>query len=139
LITDHINFIPNPLIGLNIEEFGVRFPAMTNAYSRRLREKAWQSAMEFRSGVYAAMTGPSYETPAEINFLRTIGADAVGMSTVPEVIVARHLGMEVFGVSVITNLATDSAVALHEDVMEIGNKAAEKMEELFKYIIENIT
>lgn len=138
LITDHINFIPNPLIGKNIKEFGVRFPAMTDAYSRRLREKAWQSAMDLRSGVYAAMSGPSYETPAEIRFLQTIGADAVGMSTAPEVIIAKHCGMEVFGVSVITNITTAAEPPSHEEVIESGRMAAQKMEELFKHIIESI-
>lgn len=138
LISDHINFIPNPLIGKNIKEFGVRFPEMSTAYSRRLREKAWQSAIELKSGVYVATTGPSYETAAEIKFFRTIGADAVGMSTAPEVIVARHCQMEVLGVSVITNISSSDTPPTHEEVIAAGEKAGVKMEELFRYIIDNL-
>lgn len=107
VITDHINFMPNPLIGPNLEPFGVRFPDMTEVYSRRLREAAHRLAAEMgltlHDGVYVAETGPTYETLAEYRMYRLLGGDAVGMSTVPEVIVARHSGLEVFGISIITN------------------------------------
>ena len=110
VIDDHINLTGgNPLVGANDERFGPRFPDMSEVYSRRLRALADQAAREMRlqipHGVYAALLGPSYETPAEIRYLRTIGADAVGMSTVPEAIAARHMGMEVLGISCITNMA----------------------------------
>ncbi len=110
VIDDHINlFGTNPLIGPNDERFGPRFPDMTEAYSKRLRTLADTVARErgitVAHGIYAALHGPSYETPAEIRYLRTIGADAVGMSTAPETIVARHMGLEVLAVSCITNMA----------------------------------
>jgi purine-nucleoside phosphorylase len=110
VIDDHINLIgDNPLVGPNDDRFGVRFPDMTEVYSSRLRAIADRAAARMRRdvphGVYVALLGPSYETPAEIRYLRTIGADAVGMSTVPEAIVARHMGMEVLGISCITNMA----------------------------------
>ena len=110
LIRDHINLqCQNPLIGANEDRFGVRFPDMTEAYSQKLRDLARDEArkldIDLRDGVYAALAGPSYETPAEIRFLRTIGADLVGMSTVSEVIAARHLGMSVLGISCVTNAA----------------------------------
>lgn len=109
-IDDHINLLgSSPLAGPNDERFGVRFPDLTHVYSPRLRRLADETAaalgMTLRHGVYAACHGPSYETPAEVRYLRTIGADAVGMSTVPEAIVARHMGIEVLGVSCITNFA----------------------------------
>ena len=110
IIDDHINlFGTNPLVGANDERFGPRFPDMTEAYSARLRKIADDAAaargVAVAHGVYAGLHGPSYETPAEIRYLRTIGADAVGMSTVPETIVARHMGVEVLGISCITNMA----------------------------------
>lgn len=121
IITDHINFMPNPLIGPNLEPFGVRFPDMTEVYSLRLRGQAHHIAatmgLSLREGVYVAETGPSYETLAEYRMYRLMGGDAVGMSTVPEVIVARHSGLEVFGVSVITNQAND----LHDGTVNDGN------------------
>lgn len=132
LITDHINLMgTNPLIGQNLEDFGPRFPDMTEAYSLRLRTIATNVAQELniklREGVYAAVTGPSYETPAEIKFLRTIGADAVGMSTVPEVIVANHGGMEVLGISCITNMAAgvSGQKLSHTEVVETANRVRE--------------
>lgn len=136
LLNNHINFIPNPLIGRNDEKFGTRFPDMKHPYSERLLNMARGYNMNLHEGVYAAMSGPSYETAAEVNMLRVMGADAVGMSTVPEVIVARHTGLEVFAVSVITN-DTSEAEVTHEEVMEVGNKAGLKMNELFVRIIND--
>lgn len=125
LISDHLNLTGrNPLVGPNDNALGIRFPDMSDAYSRRLRAIAKETAAELgltlREGVYAGLLGPNYETPAEIRMLRVLGADAVGMSTVPEVIVARHAGMEVVGVSCITNMAAgilDQPLS-HEEVME---------------------
>ena len=110
VIRDHINLQGvNPLIGPNDEHFGPRFPDMSDAYDKQYRELALDEGrrlgIELAEGVYAALTGPSYETPAEIRYLRTIGADLVGMSTVPEVIAARHMGMRVLGISCVTNVA----------------------------------
>lgn len=137
LITNHINFITNPLIGRNDERFGIRFPDMKHPYSKRLLDMARSFEMGLREGVYVALSGPSYETAAEVNMLRTMGADVVGMSTAPEVIVARHAGMEVFAVSVVTNDTSESEVT-HQEVIEIGNRAGEKMNKLFSKIIQNI-
>ena len=133
LITDHINlFGTNPLIGLNDERLGARFPDMTEPYSLRLIEQADAAAKELgltlQRGVYAGLTGPCYETAAEIRFLDRIGADAVGMSTVPEVIAARYLGMEVLGISCVTNMATGIAKVkhAHAEVVRIANAASER-------------
>jgi purine-nucleoside phosphorylase len=127
VIDDHINLMgSNPLVGPNDERFGARFPDMTEVYSARLRAIADQaasaSAVAVRHGIYAGLHGPSYETPAEIRYLRTIGADAVGMSTVPEAIVARHMGIEVLGVSCITNPAAGvlPEPLNHDEVMEVA-------------------
>jgi purine-nucleoside phosphorylase len=124
LISDHINLMgTNPLVGPNDERFGARFPDMTMAYSPRLRQMAREAAAALRirveEGVYVAVTGPSYETPAEIRAFRVMGADAVGMSTVPETIVARHMGMEVAGISCITNMAAGvlPEPLVHEEVL----------------------
>ena len=124
LISDHINLMgSNPLVGPNDERFGARFPDMTMAYSARLRQVAREAATAIRikveEGVYIAVTGPSYETPAEIRAFRVMGADAVGMSTVPEAIVARHMGMEVAGISCITNMAAGvlPEPLVHEEVL----------------------
>ena len=142
VITDHINFMPNPLIGPNKEEFGPRFPDMTEVYSPRLRREADKMAAEsgiaLRHGVYVAGTGPTYETLAEYRMYRTLGADACGMSTVPEVIVARHCGMEVFGMSVITNQSNDlkdGAVNDENDVVLQADRAADRMTALFTQLI----
>ena len=133
LITDHINlFATNPLIGLNDERLGPRFPDMTEAYSPRLIAVADEAAkdlgMSFRRGVYAGVSGPCYETAAEIRYLQRGGADAVGMSTVPEVIAARYLGLEVLGISCITNMATGIAKVKHshEAVVKTANETAER-------------
>lgn len=127
LISDHINLQgSNPLVGPNDDKLGPRFPDMSEAYSRAYREIAKQAAGELgiavSEGVYAAMLGPSYETPAEIRLLRTIGADVVGMSTVPEVIVANHMGMKVLGISCVTNMAAGVLPQKinHEEVLETG-------------------
>ncbi len=129
VVDDHLNLMgTNPLIGANDERFGPRFPDMTEVYSKRLRGLADTAAktngLTIAHGVYAGLHGPSYETPAEIRYLRTIGADAVGMSTVAEAIVARHMGMEVLGISCITNMAAGvlPKVLNHDEVMETGQR-----------------
>jgi purine-nucleoside phosphorylase len=129
IIDDHINLLgSNPLVGANDERFGVRFPDMSEVYSRRLRALADAAAkarqVPVAHGVYVAVHGPSYETPAEIRFLRTIGADAVGMSTVPEAIAARHMGMEVLGISCITNMAAGvlPQPLVHDEVMATARR-----------------
>lgn len=132
IITNHINFIPNPLIGKNDERLGVRFPDMKQPYSKELIAKAKSVAPELREGVYVACTGPSYETAAEIAFFRMIGGSAVGMSTVPEVIAARHMGLEVFALSLITNSTAPDQEITHEEVLRVGESAANKMVALFK-------
>lgn len=146
VITDHISHLPNPLIGPNMDEFGPRFPDMTRPYDPVLRAKALEIAGEMgitlKQGVYFAGTGPSYETPAEYKYFRLIGGDAVGMSTIPEVIVARHSSIPVFGMSVITNEAhddyADDYVNDGDDVVEAANAAAVKMTALFTRIIESL-
>jgi purine-nucleoside phosphorylase len=129
VLSDHINLQgDNPLNGPNDERFGPRFPGMSEAYPRSLRRMALDAARELgidmKEGVYAALTGPSYETPAEIRFLRTIGADLVGMSTVPEVIVARHMGMDVLAISCVTNMAAglSEGEINHQEVLETGER-----------------
>jgi purine-nucleoside phosphorylase len=146
VITDHISHLPNPLIGPNMEDFGPRFPDMTRPYDQALRAKAFELAKELgitlKQGVYFAGTGPSYETPAEYKYFRLIGGDAVGMSTIPEVIVARHSSIPVFGMSVITNEAhddyADDYVNDADDVVEAADKAAVNMTQLFTRIIESL-
>ena len=144
IIRDHINLLPNPLIGPNLDDFGPRFPDMTHPYDKSLiakaKEIASQMKLELREGVYIAGTGPSYETPAEWHFFRTIGADAVGMSTVPETIVGNYAGMEVFGISCITNMATGIATVKHshEEVVRVANEASEKLCSWMKEFIMSI-
>ena len=146
IIKDHINLIPNPLIGPNLEEFGPRFPDMTRPYEPGLIRQAEQIAEEediaLHRGVYVAVTGPCYETPAEYRYFRNIGADAVGMSTVPEVIVARHSGVPVFGMSVITDVAhaTDDEdyVTDGEVIVAAANAAADRMTVIFKRLIAEL-
>ena len=142
ILKDHINLMPNPLIGKNLDDFGPRFPDMTRPYDLKLISKAEEIAANnnilVHKGVYLAGTGPTYETPAEYSFFRAIGADAVGMSTVPEVIIARHSSIPVFGVSVITNEAFSFAedfVNDGDDVVDAANKAADKMTKLFTELI----
>ena len=138
LITDHINFMgTNPLIGPNDENMGPRFPDMSAAYTKEYQEKARVVAdklsIDLQEGVYLGMTGPTYETPAEIRMARTIGADAVGMSTVPEVIVAAHSGMKVLGISCITNLAAGMQANLnHAEVVETTERVKEDFKKLIK-------
>lgn len=141
MITDHINLMGrSPLVGPNLDEFGPRFPDMTEAYSRALRkvlkDTADELGIQLQEGVYAAMLGPAYETPAEIRMLQTIGADAVGMSTVPEVIVARHAGIEVLGISCITNMAAGilDQPLRHDEVVE----TAERVKEQFLKLVLNV-
>ena len=146
VIKDQINMMPNPLIGPNAEEFGPRFPDMTHPYDVELRRLAFRLAREMgihlQDGVYVACTGPSYETRAEYKFFRVIGSDAVGMSTVPEVIVARHCGLKVFGMSVITDLARedmpDDYVTDGEEIVKAANQATSKMTALFEKMIAAI-
>jgi purine-nucleoside phosphorylase len=145
LISDHINLLgQNPLTGPNDESLGPRFPDMSEAYSKKLRELAREAGkemnLELPEGVYAAVPGPSYETPAEIRYLRTIGADLVGMSTVPETIAGNHMGMRVLGISCITNHAagvTDRKLD-HKEVLEAGEKMKDTLIDLLKRIIPKI-
>ena len=143
LIRDHVNLMgTNPLIGENDEKLGARFPDMSHAYSEELRRLALDTALkaglELHQGVYAGLTGPSYETPAEINFLRIIGADAVGMSTVPEVITANHCGIKVLGISCITNMAAGitQQPLNHNEVMETTKAANSLFTLLIKSVIQ---
>ena len=146
IIKDHINLLPNPLIGPNLDEFGPRFPDMTRPYDPALIRTAEQIAEELgislQKGVYVACSGPCYETPAEYRFFRQIGADAVGMSTTPETITARHSGIPVFGMSVITDVAhaTDDEdyVTDGEAIVAAADAAADKMTLLFKKMIERL-
>ena len=145
LIRDHINMLPNPLIGQNDERFGPRFPDMTRAYDREFlkiaHEVAEENQIPVKEGVYVGLTGPSYETPAEYAFYGKVGGDAIGMSTVPEVIVARHAGLRVFGMSVITNEGyhfADDYVNDANDVIVQADKAAKKMAKIVKGLLERI-
>jgi purine-nucleoside phosphorylase len=142
VISDHINLLgDNPLRGRNDERFGPRFPDLTSVYSPELQNIVIDAGnamgLELRRGIYAALSGPSYETPAEIHMVRTLGADAVGMSTVPEAIVARHMGMNVVGISCITNLAAgvSNRPIDHGQVMQIGERVRGTFTELLKQVI----
>lgn len=145
LITDHINFMgANPLIGPNLNDFGVRFPDMSDAYSKDLRglveEVASEQGIKLVKGVYCGYMGPSYETPAEIRMFKTLGADAVGMSTVPEVIVAVHSGMKCVGVSCLTNMAAGilDQPLNHQEVTETASKVKKDFVKLVKSIIKDV-
>ncbi len=146
IISDHINRLPNPLVGPNLDEFGPRFPDMTRPYDlnliRQAEEIAEQEGIKLFKGVYLAGTGPSYETPAEYRFFRMVGADAIGMSTIPEVIVARHSDIPVFGISVITNEAhgdfAEDFVNDGDDVVKAADAAAGTMTHLFSKLIESL-
>jgi len=145
LIKDHINLQGlNPLVGPNDDRFGPRFPDMSYAYSRKFgkvaQEEAARLGLTLDDGIYAALLGPSYETPAEIRYLRTIGADLVGMSTVAEVIAARQMGIEVLAISCVTNMAAgilDQALS-HEEVMETGQKVRGQFEALLRAVLLRI-
>ncbi len=148
LITDNLNLIgmmgANPLMGPNIDELGPRFPDMSQAYDRELMALARQVAssedLPLREGVYCALSGPSFEGPADLRFLRMAGADAVGMSTVPEVIVARHGGMRVLGLSGISNKANldGSTITTHEEVIEAGKIITPKVEKLIRGVLRSL-
>ncbi|MGC8857419.1 MAG: purine-nucleoside phosphorylase [Anaerolineae bacterium] len=148
LITDNLNLIAmmgaNPLIGPNLDEIGPRFPDMSQAYDRQLCDLARQVAREhnilLREGVYAGLSGPSFESPADLRFLRAVGADAVGMSTVPEVIVARHGNMRVLGFSGISNKANldGSTITTHEEVIQAGKVITPKMETIIRGVLRRL-
>ena len=146
IIKDHINLLPNPLIGPNLSEFGPRFPDMTRPYDpgliRMAEEIASEKGIPLQKGVYVACSGPSYETPAEYRYFRSIGADAVGMSTTPEVIVARHSSIPVFGMSVITDVAhdtdNDDYVTDGEAIVKAADAAADKMTALIKEMLAQL-
>jgi len=145
VMDDHINLMgSNPLVGTNDERLGPRFPDMSEVYSRRLRQLTASVAasqhLELAHGVYAALHGPSYETPAEIRYLRTIGADAVGMSTVPEAIVARHMQLEVLGISCITNMAAGvlPQPLVHDEVMEVARRVRVRFGALLESVIGQV-
>jgi purine-nucleoside phosphorylase len=146
VISDHVNLMGvNPLRGPNDDRFGPRFPDMTSVYAPDLQELVVEEAkaigVEVRRGIYGALSGPSYETPAEIHLLRNLGADAVGMSTAPEAIVARHMGMDVLGISCITNMAagiSDEPIN-HEEVMATGDRVRETFTELLRRVVVKIS
>ena len=145
ILQDHINLQGhNPLVGPNEDRFGVRFPDMSYAYSKRFgqaaQEEAGKLGWKLDDGVYAALLGPSYETPAEIRYLRTIGADLVGMSTIAEVIAARQMGIEVLAISCVTNMAAgilDQPLS-HQEVMETGEKVRGQFESLIRAVLPRI-
>ena len=145
VITDHISFFTiNPLIGKNEEELGTRFPDMSEPYSKKLIAKAKEIGAQFgyhlHQGVYVAVTGPTFETHAEYRLIKAVGGDVVGMSTVQEVIIARHGGMDVFAVSVVTDLGIreDDNVITHEEVLAAANEAEPKLTNLFKEIVKSL-
>lgn len=144
LITDHINLMPNPLIGKNIDNMGPRFPEMSEAYDTTLLDTARKIArdnnIKVREGVYVAATGPTYETPSEYNFYRIIGGDCVGMSTVPEVIVARHMSLPVFAISAIADLGGKElrCKVSHEEVLKAATMAEPKMTTIIKEMLKTL-
>jgi purine-nucleoside phosphorylase len=145
LLSDHLNLLGvNPLRGANDDRLGTRFPDMTEVYSARLRriarEEAERLSIGLAEGVYACMPGPSYETPAEIRMLRTLGADVVGMSTVPEAIAARHAGMEVVGIALVSNAAAGvlGTPITHEEVLEAGREAAPRLAALIERVVARL-
>jgi purine-nucleoside phosphorylase len=145
LVTDHLNLIgANPLRGISDPRLGTQFPDMTEIYSRRLRniakEEGKRLGIELVPGVYACVSGPSYETPAEIRMLRALGADVVGMSTVPEAIVARHAGIEVLAIALVSNAAAGLAATLirHEEVLQAGRRAAPNLARVIECVIARV-
>jgi purine-nucleoside phosphorylase len=141
IINDHINLLPNPLIGPNNSEFGPRFPDMSQAYDPKLIALAYNVAksqgVKVQFGCYVGTTGPTFETPKEYQYFRIIGGDTVGMSTVPEVIVARHLGLPVFAISIITDLGVPGKIVevTHEEVQRIGQQAEQKMTRMMEEML----
>ena len=145
LISDHIaTAIPSPLIGANIDELGERFPDMSEVYSRRMREivkeKADKLGIKLREGVYVQLTGPQYETPAEVRMCKILGGDAVGMSTACEALAARHMGLEVCGISCITNLAAglSDKKLNHKEVQETADRVAKQFTELITAVVREV-
>lgn len=145
VISDHLNLLgANPLTGPNEDRFGPRFPDLTSVYAPELQniviEEARAMGLKMRRGIYAALSGPSYETPAEIHMVRTLGADAVGMSTVPEAIVARHMEMQVIGISCITNLAAgvSNRPIDHSEVMATGERVRGQFTELLRRVVKRL-
>ena len=144
LINDHINLIPNPLVGPNLKELGTRFPDMSEPYCKEMitfaEEIAEENNIKIQKGNYVGVTGPTLETPAEYNYFRIIGGDTVGMSTVPEVIAARHMKIKCFGISVITDLGVPGKIKVvtHEDVQNVANKARPILAKLIKELISKI-
>jgi len=145
IINDHINLFPtNPLIGKNITELGPRFPDMSEAYDKKLIAQALEIAksnnIKVSQGIYAGLTGPCFETPAEYRYISRMGADAVGMSTVPEVIVAKHGGMRVFGISIITDLGVEGKIIeiTHEEVQHVAAAAEPNMSFIVKEVIRSM-
>lgn len=145
IINDHINLFPsNPLIGANLDELGPRFPDMSEPYNRSFIAKAHEIAnannITVGEGVYAGLSGPTLETPAEYHYVRAIGADVVGMSTVPEVIAARHMGVPCFGISIITDLGVPGKIVkvTHEDVQKVAEEVQPKMTLIFKELIKRM-
>jgi purine-nucleoside phosphorylase len=141
IIQDHINMLPNPLIGPNISSFGPRFPDMSEAYDKgliHLAEKiARENLIHLKKGIFIAVTGPSFETPAEYKYFRTIGGDAIGMSTVPEVIIARHMGMQCFAISIISDLGVPGKIIqiTHQEVLNAVEQSEPQLTFLFKSMI----
>lgn len=144
IINDHINLIPNPLIGKNLAELGPRFPDMSKSYDKSVISAALSIAeknnIKVRLGVYCAVTGPTFETPAEYQYFRHIGADAVGMSTAPEVVVARHMGVPVFAISIITDLGVPGKIVevSHEEVQRVAEQAEQRMTKLIKELVRTL-
>ena len=144
IINDHINLIPNPLVGPNHNELGTRFPDMSQPYCKKMisitEEIAKENNINLKKGTYVGVTGPTLETPAEYNYFRIIGGDTVGMSTVPEVIAARHMNLECFGISVITDLGVPGKIKVvtHEDVQNVANKAKPILAKLISELIRRI-
>ncbi|MBP3440675.1 MAG: purine-nucleoside phosphorylase [Tidjanibacter sp.] len=142
VITDHINLIPNVLIGKNYNELGARFPDMSEPYSKALgalaTEVAAERGIKLQYGCYVGTTGPTFETPKEYGYFKAIGGDAAGMSTTPEVIAARHMGLPVFGISIITNAAFSGQKSTHEEVQQEGAKAEKRMTALIMGMLERM-
>jgi purine-nucleoside phosphorylase len=144
IINDHINLLPNPLIGPNIKEFGPRFPDMSQTYDHKLialaQDIAKKNDIKTQTGCYVGTTGPTFETPKEYQYFRIIGGDTVGMSTVPEVIVARHMGLPVFAISIITDLGVPGKIVevTHEEVQRIGMQAEKKMTLIMEEMLQKL-